>query len=230
MEKPSIAFFLAQHINILGGLWNLHDSTPFIKICGITNTDDGMAALEMGAAILGVVLSDISPRIGTMDLVQKLKDTGAVVATVHTDMNSAILNNGEQDYVQLHFDHTCQDITSFKKLTGKRVISVLKSRDIRAAIRTGIERIKCGADLVLIDTGVPVVDLIKGDNSMEFNHKIGLAGKISPENARAVMDVRPGFLDVSSSIESYPGKKDLALMKKLMEVVSSERRRLYQNS
>lgn len=203
---------------------------PFIKICGITNTEDGMAAMDMGAAILGVVLSDLSPRRGTMDLVRKLKEIGAVVATVHTDMDSAMASNGEQDYVQLHFDHACQDIAYFKKMTGKRVISVLRETDIQAAIESANDRIKCGADLVLIDTGIPVADLIKGHDTLEFNHKIGLAGKISPENAITVMEVRPGFLDVSSSIESYPGKKDLTLMKRFMEVVKSEGQRLYQNS
>lgn len=215
---------------ISGGLLNLHDSVPFVKICGITNVEDGLNALKTGAAILGVVLSDLSPRKGTMDLVLKLKHEGAVVATVHTDMDSVLVNDGEQDYVQLHFDHTCEDILRIRDQTGKKVISVIRTRDLSSALRTGRERINCGADLVLIDTGASVADIVKGSNLHEFQGKIGLAGKISPYNASAVMEAHPGFLDVSSSLESYPGKKDADLMYKFMEVVNREKQRIYTNS
>ncbi len=213
-----------------GGLLNLHDNVPFVKICGITNVEDGIDALKMGATILGVVLSDLSPRKGTMDLVRKLKQADAVVATVHTDMDSVLMNYGEQDYIQLHFDHTCEDISRVREQTGKKVISVIRTRDVPSAVKTGRDRISCGADLVLIDTGVPVVDIIKGKNLLEFHERMGLAGKISPENASAVMKVHPGFLDVSSSIESYPGKKNTELMGKLMEVVNRERQRIHTDS
>ena len=208
----------------------MHDNVPFVKICGITNVEDGIDALKMGATILGVVLSDLSPRKGTMDLVRKLKQADAVVATVHTDMDSVLMNYGEQDYIQLHFDHTCEDISRVREQTGKKVISVIRTRDVPSAVKTGRDRISCGADLVLIDTGVPVVDIIKGKNLLEFHERMGLAGKISPENASAVMKVHPGFLDVSSSIESYPGKKNTELMGKLMEVVNRERQRIHTDS
>jgi len=208
----------------------LHDSAPFVKICGITNIDDGIAALRAGAAILGVVISDLSPRKGTMDLVPRLKDAGAVVATVHTDMESVLMNIGQQDYVQLHFDHTCDDFSRVREKTGKKIISVMRTRDVISAVNNGRDRISCGADLVLIDTGVPVAEIIKGKDLPEFHERIGLAGKISPENVSSIMEVHPGFLDVSSSIESYPGKKDIELINKFMEVVSRERQRIYTDS
>ena len=209
---------------------NLHDSVPFVKICGITNIEDGIAALKAGAALLGVVISDLSPRKGTMDLVLKLKEAGAVVATVHTDMESVLMNNGQQDYVQLHFDHTCEDISRVREKTGKKIISVIRTRDVIYGVDTGRDRIICGADLVLIDTGVPVAEIIKGKDLPEFHERIGLAGKISPDNVSSVMEVHPGFLDVSSSIESYPGKKSAERMNRLMEVVDRERQRVYTNS
>ncbi len=192
--------------------------SPFVKICGITNVQDGILAVEQGAGMLGVVLSSLSPRMGSIPLVRELKDIGAVVVTVHTDLESAISKSSSEDFIQLHFQHGAAEIEKVMKETGKDVISVVRGNDMREAVARARKLVAYGAKYALIDTGKPADDAF-GTGFGHIDHpRIGVAGKISPENLINILALRPGFVDVSSKLELYPGKKDPATVRRFMEV------------
>lgn len=197
---------------------------PFAKICGITNIEDGVMSLELGAGMLGVVLSPLSPRMGSVDLVNKLKEIGATVATVHTDMESVISKASGEDFVQLHFTHGGPEISNVIRRTGKRVISVVLNSNINEAIGEARQLLNQGAAFALIDTGIPVSEAIGNDHQIIGDHRIGIAGKISPENIHQVLAVKPGFVDASSRLELYPGKKNPIAVRRFMEVFRNETR------
>lgn len=191
---------------------------PFVKICGITNLQDGILSIDQGAVMLGVVLSPLSPRMGSIDLVKELKGIGAVVATVHTDLDSALTKSSVEDFIQLHFPHGAAEIEKVINNTGKEVISVVQEDDMDQAVARARELIRYGAKFALIDTGKPI-DIAFGGRFGFIDHPgIGIAGKISLENIGGVLALRPGFLDVSSKLELYPGKKDPAAVRRFMEV------------
>lgn len=195
---------------------------PLVKICGITNIQDGMMAINAGADMIGVVLSEISPRRGSAELVGKLKEQGATVVAVYTDIESAISESSDEDYIQLHYEHDSSHISRVKKATGKKIISVVLGKDLRNSLDQAKLRIFQGADLALIDTGISVSSIIGKDDFRIDDSRVGIAGKISPDNIREILTLRPGFIDASSMLEVYPGKKDPEKVAKLMEAFFDE--------
>ena len=197
---------------------------PFVKICGITNLRDAQTAADSGAAILGVVLSRLSPRSGTPSLVRQMSSMGIPVATVHTDMQSALSSDAGEDYVQLHFLHAAREIASIKESGGKKVISVVRGNDLGIAIDEARNMLDRGADLSLVDTVSPAASLVNGNGVTISDRRIGIAGKIRIEDLGVIRKLNPGFIDVSSSLEVFPGKKDRTKVIRFMEAFFSGQR------
>lgn len=177
----------------------------FFKVCGITNFEDARIARDSGAAIIGVVLSDLSPRKGSRELVMELKEYGMKVASVYTDMETCLKYDSGEDYAQLHFPNTAQDMDRIRE-DGRKIISVIDvDREVIESV-TMKERTR-KADLVLLESRSGISGKMQDIRSF-FDEKVGVAGKINPENIRKIIDYQPGFVDASSGLEVYPGKKD----------------------
>ncbi|MCL6014689.1 MAG: hypothetical protein M1323_03570, partial [Candidatus Thermoplasmatota archaeon] len=160
---------------------------------------------DSGAAIIGVVLSDLSPRKGSMELVKELKEYGMNVASVYTDLETSLKYDSGEDYAQLHFPNSAQDMEKVRE-DGRKIISVI---DVdREVIESDTMRERShNADLVLLESRSGIVDKMS-DIEPFLNKKVGVAGKINIENLKKIMDYHPGFIDASSGLEAYPGKKD----------------------
>nr|WP_277868685.1 phosphoribosylanthranilate isomerase [Cuniculiplasma divulgatum] len=174
-------------------------------MCGVTNIEDAKIASDSGATIIGVVLSDLSPRKGSMELVKELKEYGMNVASVYTDLEASLKYDSGEDYAQLHFPNSAQDMEKVRE-DGRKIISVI---DVdREVIESDTMRERShNADLVLLESRSGIVDKMSDIESF-LNKKVGVAGKINIENLRKIMDYHPGFIDASSGLEAYPGKKD----------------------
>ena len=172
-----------------------------VKVCGITDVKDGIMAAEMGSFILGVVLSEISARKGTAEVVSGLKSYGYSVAAVHTSMDDAINSMGEEDFIQLHFTHGTEEVAQIKKL-GKRVISVIPVDSSPEFIG----EMKKASDLVLFEHKPEIADKMN-QISPFLDNSTGVAGGIRVHNLGEIIPHRPGFIDVSSSLEYAPGRK-----------------------
>lgn len=193
---------------------------PEIKICGITNTDDAEMAFSAGASILGVVLSDRSPRKGTPELVRLLSSTGYSVAGVYTEMKTVKLFSTDEDYIQLHFKHGRNEIDFVHDHLGKKTISVVFPEG--NFLDVAKEKLEEGTDLVLVDFGRDITEIVPEVIPDLNGYKIGLAGRISADNLPTVVKHNPYFIDLSSKLEKYPGKKDHESVKKFMEVFRNE--------
>ncbi len=191
---------------------------PLIKVCGLTNLEDAFIAKSAGVSIIGVILSDLSPRKGTPELVRKLSANGFKVAGVYTDLETAKQSSSFEDYIQLHFQHGKSEIDLVHNELGKRAISVVFPQKNEEFLKESHEKLSNGSDLVLIDYGREITeeDLDALPNFSE--KKIGLAGKISIENIDQILKVNPFFIDLSSKLEEYPGKKDHRKIEQFMEV------------
>ncbi len=197
-------------------------SDIMVKICGITNVEDGLYSVEKGADILGVVRSEKSPRKGTPELIDKLSSLGAQVAGVYTEMESVRNITSNEDYVQLHFPHGNDEITFVKEKLERKVISVVFAYGGKSPLEAALEKIGQGADLVLLEYGKK--GWISHSKKIPAIGKrpIGIAGRVSLEDLRELMGYSPHFIDVSSSLEQYPGKKDHAKVREFMEVLRTE--------
>lgn len=186
-----------------------------VKICGITNEKDALLACNAGADALGFVFYERSSRY--IDPVQAgsiIKKLPPFITTVGVFVNqdyAYVKHVGELtgiDLFQLHGDETPEFCLRF----GNSAIKAFSVKD--HATITGLSEFKVSA--YLLDT---FQEGIAGGTGKVFNWNLAgeakkfgriiLAGGLSPENVKeAVRKVQPYAVDVSSGVESEPGKKD----------------------
>lgn len=193
-----------------------------VKICGITNHDDAVAAIDMGADLLGFNFYPESPRYlvpeKAADIIDKLPAFIDIVGVfVNYSMEQIHDTNAlcQLDWVQLHGDETPE----FCRLFLSHDVKTMKA--IRVKGRSDIEMADSFfTDAILLDafdpkryggTGVTFDWNIVG----HMNKRVFLAGGIHPDNAAAAIKLGVYGIDVCSGIEARPGKKDHKKMKKL---------------
>ncbi len=179
-----------------------------VKICGITRMEDGVYAYESGADLIGVVLSSASPRKGSMELVRLLAKEEIPVVAVHTSIDDALRMEGDEKYVQLHFNTSEEEIEKAEQ-NGRKVITVVNIDG--PDYLEYFNRIRPESDLVLLESRNGISHEM-GKIAGILDDDTGIAGKIGPENIRSLVSYNPGFVDLSSSLEISPGKKDTNLV------------------
>ena len=186
-----------------------------VKICGITNVEDALQAVEAGADALGFVFYAKSPRFVTPHEVQKIvAELPPFVTTVGLFVNEPVARvrramvAAQLDVVQLHGDEQAGDCL----VEGFPVIKALRVKD--ASSLAGLDRYQVSA--ILLDAWS---DEHYGGSGLSFDWQLAerltgkrpliLAGGLKVENViDAVRQVRPYAVDVSSGVEERPGKKD----------------------
>ena len=202
-----------------------------IKICGITNLDDALAALELGVDALGFVFTE-SPRKVTPDKVEQIASQMDIPVLkvgvfVNKDVNQVqnIFDRCNLDYVQLSGN---EDKIYLEKLSLP-IIKVFKVKD-----QTVLKEIpQYDLNLFMLET---FNENQYGGTGKTFNWEIAkeakkfgrviLSGGLTPENVfSALQQVEPYGVDVSSGVEESPGKKN---KKKLEQFIKEVRRWDYQ--
>jgi len=201
-----------------------------VKICGITNAEDAAAAVEAGADAVGFVFHRKSPRAVEPALVKQIVATLPPLVTpvgvfVNEDVATvrAIMDNCGLALAQLQGDETaiyCQELARpvMKALRLKDRGSFLALAEFQglAAVRgfvldTFSEKAYGGTGEVT-DWGLAA--------EAAKSATILLAGGLTPENvAEAIRTVHPYGVDVSSGVESVPGKKDHGKVRAFLHAV-----------
>lgn len=197
---------------------------PKVKICGITNYDDALAAMEMGADLIGFNFYPKSPRyIRPADaarIVNKLPafiDIAGVFVNSTLEETREIASQCQLDWIQLHGDENaefCQWLAYDSPKTMK-AIRVKDSSDIQQAD-------SFFTDAILFDAYDPSK---YGGTGLTFNwniighvgKRIFLAGGINPDNAVAAIELGVYGIDVCSGVEAAPGRKDHRRMQQLFD-------------
>ncbi|HWR52423.1 MAG TPA: phosphoribosylanthranilate isomerase [Bryobacteraceae bacterium] len=180
-----------------------------VKVCGITNAEDALAAVDAGAGALGFVLWAGSPRRLPQDAVARIiGQLPAGVEKVGLYVNEGAtaiarsMNELGLDVAQLHGECGMP--------SGVRV---WKSVRIGPAFRP--EEVSAGEEeAVVLDTSSPTRYGGTGETfdwamARGVRHRVILAGGLSQENvAEAIRVARPWGVDASSRLERAPGLKD----------------------
>lgn len=207
-------------------------SKTWIKICGITQRSDAIAACELGADAIGLVFYSLSSRSVSVDQIESIvKDLPSPITVVALFVDpdveevNKVIATGMIDLLQFHGQETPAYCQSFGLPTMK-AFRVGKEPDLQKSIALYPE-----SELILLDAyekGAPggtgkVFDWDVAINAAEDKKlKLVLAGGLNPDNVQeAVIRVDPFGVDVSSGVESSPGKKDIGLIKKFIEGVKS---------
>jgi phosphoribosylanthranilate isomerase len=198
--------------------------TVRIKICGITNEEDGLAAAKFGADALGFVFAPSPRRISVERAREIIKVLPPLVQTVGVFVNEdpeKVLSTAAAcglDILQFHGDESATYCSSFDRRVIKAVR--LQSRDDLDNLSKYVKVV----DALLLDTYVPNK---LGGTGITFDWKLAvearrygkiiLAGGLNPENvAAAISMVKPYAVDASSGLEQSPGAKDHEKMAQFM--------------
>ena len=181
----------------------------WIKVCGITSKPDAEAAIRAGVSAIGLVLSP-SPRRVTLEKalgIAAIARGRVEVVGVFKDAKAAESAHAIVgfDRIQFHGD-------------GPLEIPVSVLRAIRPEALDGTAPNEWETTLIDGSEGKGV-----RFDWTRFRSRPGtfvIAGGLTPENvAEAVTEARPYGVDVSSGVESSPGRKDLDKMVRFVEAV-----------
>jgi phosphoribosylanthranilate isomerase len=195
-----------------------------IKICGLTRIDDARLAAHLDVDAVGVVLWPGSPRaVGLTEaaaLCQVLPAWTARVGVFVTpsveDVRAAIAAVG-LGVIQLH---GVDDPTPFRALQTP-ILWAASLREGRA------DPVAPAGTTLLLDAHDPVrhggtgrtIDWARA-GAIAARECLVLAGGLTAENVgRAITEVRPYGVDVSSGVEASPGIKSAARMTAFVEAV-----------
>ena len=185
-----------------------------MKVCGITRADDATRAALEDFSAAGVVLAKRSPRAVTPEglavlsneIKERTKALGltmpvtAVVDTDETDVLRAIASPAATDAftpLQIHGDVTDADLEG---LPGKALHLAAALPEDPVALAEAARRLEG-----LLERGL--ADRIVVDGTSD-----GLAGGLTPENARTAAAAGAAGLDANSGVESAPSLKDPRLL------------------
>lgn len=189
-----------------------------IKICGITNKEDALWAINLKVDALGFVFAESPRRVGP-EIVKKIVrllppfiSSVGVFVNEDKDRVKEIAKSCRLTALQFHGEESPSYCQGF----AQKVIKAFRIKD--KSVLEEITRYQGKVDGCLLDTYSP---LTQGGTGTTFDwpvakeiKKLGLpiilSGGLNAKNIRkAITTVRPYAVDVSSGVEKRPGKKDL---------------------
>jgi phosphoribosylanthranilate isomerase len=203
-----------------------------VKICGITSLEDARACIDAGARALGFVFYPKSPRCLTpsqagaiaAQIPLGVKKVGVFVNVQVDRVLDAILSAG-LDMAQLSGDESPEEC-AWLMARDVKVVKAVRLRGPEDLSR--LERYRDHVHAFNVDgyreghyggTGA-TADWSLAREAKALGRPVILSGGIGPKNvAEALRSVDPAAIDVCSSVEREPGKKDVARLRSLFEAI-----------
>jgi len=206
-----------------------------VKICGITNAADALAAIDAGANLLGFNFYEQSQRFIAESeaakirpqLPKKVEAVGIFVNAPPAHV-TALHKSLKLDAAQLHGDETPEAVTKIANL-----LPVIKAFRVEPDFRLETLDEFSAAFAFLFDAasagqygGTGRTTDWDVARRAALGRRIILAGGLKVENvAAAVRIVRPYGIDVASGVESKPGKKDHGRLREFIQEVRRAERK-----
>lgn len=205
-------------------------STVRVKVCGITTVEDGLLAARLGAHAIGLVFWPKSPRFVEIDqaraIAAALPPFIARVGVFVDAPRDVLVGTAEAvglDVLQLHGEESPASLANLPR----RVIKALRVTPGFQA--DSVDPYLEGACGILLDSGSAAQP---GGTGQPFDWSLAeavrarvphlvLAGGLTAENAGpAIRAVGPDAVDVSTGVESAPGRKDEARLSAFIAAVA----------
>jgi phosphoribosylanthranilate isomerase len=184
-----------------------------VKICGITRVEDAVLAVELGAAAIGFVFYEKSPRCIEARMAQKIgSHVPEHVARVGVFVNPTlallreIAASANLTHVQLHGEEALElcahaPLPVIKAIRNENEFAQYRAVAVSAFLIDSRTREHAGGTGLLSDWSLC--------EHVREHAPVMLAGGLSAENVtQAVAATQPDALDLSSSVEHAPGVKD----------------------
>lgn len=199
-----------------------------IKICGITNIDDAQNAVSLGADAIGFIFSKNSPRYVSPEVAEGISlflPPFVFVVGVFVDEDKETVKEISErcklDLIQLHGEES----PAYCLEMPRRVIKAFRVSDPEdlepITLYQGV------VSAILLDTKVKDIEGGTGRTfdwglalkAKEHDIPLILAGGVNADNIeKAVQLVNPYAVDLSSGVESEPGRKDYNKMAEILEI------------
>jgi phosphoribosylanthranilate isomerase len=198
-----------------------------VKICGITNLDDALCAVEAGADMLGFIFYPKSPRCisveAAAEIARAIRQTTtpgskSQLILVGVFVNESpvhmlrVLDDAGLDVAQLSGQESPDDLAAMR---GRAYKAIREWREASPSFMHATRAAGLLPDL-LLDANHSTLYGGSGQRADESlavhlarHYRLMLAGGLTPDNvADAVRVVQPWGVDVASGVEAAPGKKD----------------------
>jgi phosphoribosylanthranilate isomerase len=200
-----------------------------VKICGLSTEETLDAALDAGADMIGINFFPPSPRFVSLDAGRRLAERArgrAEIVAVTVDMDdgavSALMDAVKPDWLQLHGVEIVDTVAAMREAFGVKVMKALP-----VAVRADLDRAPryaAVADRLLLDAKPPKGAVLPGGNGEPFDWTVLrgfrpakpyiLSGGLTVGNvAEALRTSGAPGVDVSSGVETAPGRKDPDLIR-----------------
>lgn len=206
---------------------------PQVKICGVTRPEDARIAEQAGASYVGAILVPESPRFVEPEGAERIARSVriplvAVAGETDATRLAQMAERSGSGAVQLHGEVTPETV-GFLREAGDwelwKAVRVRSGTDITDAFA----EFGSSVDLFLLDgwhedklggTGMTfpweTLETVRG--SLPVGVRLGVAGGLSVENVRSAVErLDPDLVDVSSGVESEPGRKDLRRVREFVK-------------
>jgi len=203
----------------------------FVKICGITTEDDALLSVALGADAVGFVFAPSVRQVPVQrayDIARRLPPEIMTVGVFRDEMPSRVIETvfrAGLKAAQLHGHETPAQVAE----VAEGVRWVIKG--FSAASESVRRANRYGTDLILVDSSSPgsgtVFDWSLVDDVPPGIRMI-LAGGLTPENVSAAVErTQPWGVDVSTGVESVPGRKDPRKLKAFIDAARRSAPRSY---
>jgi phosphoribosylanthranilate isomerase len=193
----------------------------FVKICGITNEDDALFAVAMGADAVGFVFAPSPRQIAAQqvyDITRRLPPEILTVGVFRDELPSRVIetvNRAGLKAAQLHGHESPAMVAE----VAEQIRWVIKA--VVAGSPDARRTKEFGTDLIMVDAPSPGSgELFDWSllGEVAEGPRLILAGGLDPDNvATAVRKVLPWGVDVSTGVEKSPGRKDPMKVKAFIE-------------
>lgn len=206
-----------------------------VKICGITQIEQGQAIVKLGADSIGFICVPQSPRYVTPDRLKAIADalpkaTIKVGVFANHDLTEicSVLKQAHLSAIQLHGAESPEFCRQLRQETAPEIelIKALRIKSAESLVETSAY-LDC-VDTLLLDAYHPQMlggtgHTLNWQDLAQFKPAIPwlLAGGLTANNiGEALSRLQPDGIDLSSGVERSPGDKDLAKVAQLFAAIN----------
>ena len=199
-----------------------------VKICGITNLEDALCAVDAGAAALGFNFYRPSPRYIepsiAREIIEKLPErvlTVGVFVNEEIERVQSVATEAGVAGLQLHGDESPQYCAELKEWYVIKAFSVGDDFNANAVLDYPVKAVMIDARHKTLRGGTGLLsEWSIAKRIRELGKPLFLAGGLSPDNVReAISVVKPYAVDACSALEERPGKKNQQRVEEFVKVV-----------
>ena len=198
-----------------------------VKICGITNREDAVCAVECGATALGFIFYPPSPRYIKPDdakkiisaLPEKIVSVGVFVNETKSTIKK-IMGECGLDMIQLHGDESPAFCLEFPLSSTIKAVELKKEEDVHRASNYDVAAILVDSRHEGLYGGTGRKSNWELAGRIKEKKPLILSGGLNENNiADALQNIAPNALDINSGVEASPGKKDHKKLARIFEII-----------